>query len=337
MILENESASVPAKFFSFNDINGNPTTPWHGNNTMLNSDPYDLIACLKEAGEFYEVEKHALVDPIHNRPMKSVFGLYRNDTKEFINTCGAGFNGQGPQNILSPIHEMMVDQGIKINSFASWSDGLFVINYDFGESEIVKGDTHKNFFQVVFANNTLFALTEFVSSIRAVCKNTVSHSLNSATAKFKTKSTKNMLNRLDEAAKLVGTLKESIGGIEDRLRFLASKQVSNAMLDKILTNLYGETKLLKDGSVKETSMREKVIRAFENNDGNLIPGIRGSYYNVYNALTNVHTHDDGLVRLRGEVEESERPELVRAKKVQKNLFGNSDVDKFFKITNSILN
>ena len=337
MILENESASVPAKFFSFSDNNGNPTTPWHGKNTMLNSDPYDLIACLKEAGEYYEVEKHALLDPIHNLPMKSVFGLYRDDTKEFINTCGAGFNGQGPQNILSPIHGMMFDQGIKINSFAAWPDGLFVINYDFGTSEIVSGDTHKNFFQVVFANNTTVALTEFVSSIRAVCKNTVVYALKSAAVSYKTKSTKNMLNRLDEASKLVGTLKESIGGIEDRLRFLSSKQVSNAMLDNILTNLYGDTKILKNGSIKETSMREKVIKAFENNDGNIIPGIRGSYYNLYNALTNVHTHDEGLVRLRGEVEESERPELVRAKKVQKNLFGNSDVDKFFKITDSIFN
>lgn len=332
--IEIESPNVPAQFFSFTDENGNLTTPWHGKNEILTSDPMDLEACLREAGQLYEVEKHALIDPIHGQPLKSVFGLYRSDNKAFINTCGAGFNGQGPHRILEPIHRMMQDQKIRIDSMAAWPDGLFAINYNIGDTAPV-GDPHKNYFQVVFANNTRVTLTEFTSSLRMVCKNTVAHALNAATVKYRTKSTKNMLNRLDEAAVLVANLKGVINGVEEILTFLCSKKLSTDMVNKILTDMYGEVKVLKDGSTKD-NIREKVMRAFEHNDGDLIPGIRGTAGNLYHAISEVHTHDNNLLRIRGEVEEGERNEVLRSKRAAKNLFGNPDIDKFVALATTLL-
>jgi len=325
---------TPAKFFYTET--GNPA--WHGLGNIIPSDiAHDLDKVLNFTGMDYDVVKKEQINALTGEKIHGEFGLYNERTKQFYGNCKGGYNPFNNQKALTFIHELMSDQNIHIDSIAEWSNGYVAANYRLLETEIVKNDEHKIYLQAFFGHDGLTAISYFQSHTRMVCKNTVYKAMRTAGEIFKIKHTKNAEIKMANSMELINAMREEAKTFVERLKLLSRKTLTTGQVTTILNHLYGEPKILKNGETKDNS-RIIVEQLFEENDGNNgINLIRGTAYNLYNALTQYDTHAK-RVNIHGQYVESDRPMIEAGKRILNQINSvdrNNPIDKFFTLIETI--
>mgnify|MGYP003120460720 CR=1 FL=1 len=139
----------------------------------------------------------------------------------------------------------------------------------------------------------------FFTPVRVVCANTMGFALNQArsdkTAMVNLKHRKNIFSKADEAQKILGLAYKQGEHWSDVMNSLAKQQINTAQWEDML-DLIMPLPELADG--KETSRaltlatnrREKLTELYESGVGTDIPGVRGTAWGAYNAVTEFTTH-----------------------------------------------
>lgn len=330
-------AQIPAKFF--HTENGNPA--WHGLGDIIPSDiSHDLEKVLSYADMDYDVVKLEQINAMTGDKIPGEFGLYNERTKQFYGNCKGGYNPLNNYQSLKFIHELMSDQNIYIDSIAEWPNGYVAVNYRLLETEVVKNDDHIIYLQAFFGHDGLKAINYFQSHTRMVCKNTVYKAMKTAEnagEMFKVKHTKNAEIKMANATALIRAMRDEAKTYIDRLKLLSRKTLTASQVKTILDKIYGEPKLLKNGEIKDNP-RIIVEQLFERNDGNNgINLIRGTAYNMYNALTEYTTHET-RVNIHGHYNEADRPMIEASKRILNQINSvnkTNPIDKFFNILETI--
>ena len=278
--------------------NGRYGSPWHALGISVDGS-MTAAQALELSGQDWEVIKRQL----HTYSASGVaveipaWGIFRDDNGEFLGTCGEDY--QTIQN---------VEQFKSIDFLLETSDGA---HYDtagvLGRGErvwtlaripeaditVAGVDRHEAFLLAATSHDGSMAFTLKLTETRVVCQNTLSAALNSNGALTRVKHTKNALDRVESARKYMHLVTSQAATLGEKLNVLASRKMTRASYNAVMDKLFPVSRN-EDGEKSNQTRREnilaEIVAAYESNDRNAFPEVRGTAYNLLNAVTEYTDH-----------------------------------------------
>lgn len=133
-----------------------------------------------------------------------------------------------------------------------------------------------------------------LTSIRVVCQNTLSIALNQAGNVFKVKHTKNADARLATAKETMQGFAKDAKDLNEKLNALATRKMTKDSMTAILERLFPNGKKEEKHNTRRENVLADVLKMYEVNDNDVFPTIRGTAYNLLNAVTEWTDHIRGF-------------------------------------------
>jgi phage/plasmid-like protein (TIGR03299 family) len=180
-------------------------------------------------------------------------------------------------------------------------------------SVIVPGDEVQKYVLLANSHDGTLASRVGFTPVRVVCANTLSMAVDDAASKLiRVRHTKNAKDVLEKVRDIMNLADASFEATADQYRALARAQVHPGDLEKYVRMVFTAPKteqekakaalsptasmlaeVLDDADKKNGRVFEKVSELFETGNGNQLPGVRGTYWAAYNAVTEYTTHFRG--------------------------------------------
>lgn len=236
-------------------------------------------------------------------PIPNNFAVVRDDTKAVLSVVGSKYSPiqnkecfgfmdaiAGPERLVQYNTAGSLHGGRKIWLLAELTNLTF---------EPVPGDVVKPYLALIKGHDGVTPLTSFFTSTRIVCQNTANMALSTARknkdAMVKIRHTQTAMNKVEEAQRILGLAVERAEEYSEVMQSLAKKQLTPWDWNAFLESLFPLPEL-EEG--KETSRaltiatkrHDQLTELFEAGLGTDIPGVRGTAWGAYNAITEFTTH-----------------------------------------------
>ena len=244
----------------------------------------------------FEVEKRQLLDPIKGSPV-AAWGTFRRDDGSFLGAVGEDYTVIQHHNGFQTIDHLVnsVDgahyetAGVLGNGEVVW--GLAALNREF---EVVPGDVHKNYLLFSTSHDGSRSHEYRLTDTRVVCQNTLNCALSTgARNALRVRHTKNAGERLATVHSLIEDLNEQTTDVCAKMRELVTRRTTRESCTTIFDRLFPKTQRdngrEESSTVRENNIRE-ILARFEGNDRNAFPEVRGTAYNLLNAITEYTDH-----------------------------------------------
>ena len=277
-------------------------TPWHKLGTKLSS-PASSAEAIKAAGLDWKVTKKRLFAIDGGDILKTdKFAVVRQDLwgKQDCKTLGVVSDAYTPvQNVDAfSFFDNIVGKGEAIyHTAGALGDGERIwILAKLPNDIVVKGDDVLNKF-LLMANGhdgTLSVQIKF-TPIRVVCQNTLTQALNTDSSGLKISHSRNVHNRLADAATTLGIIQTRFDDLEKMFKQMAEKKLNTDKLSEYHQRVFPVPKVIKtkDDEAK-TRMMEKMktesAHYFAEGFGNDMEGIKGTLWAAYNGITEYIDH-----------------------------------------------
>lgn len=242
------------------------------------------------------VEKRQLSDT-QTGSIVDAWGMFRTDSQEFLGTVGGDYTPiqhhegfQTIDNLVGSIDGAHYETaGVLGKGEVVW--GMASLNRAF---EVVPGDVHKNYLLFSTSHDGSRAHEYRLTNTRVVCQNTLNVALSSGVREsLRVRHTKNADGRLTSVNNLIRDLNQQTTDVCAKMRELTKKATTRDTVETIFDRLFPKTKR-EDGKEDSSTIRENNIREilsrFESNDRNAFPEVRGTAYNLLNAITEYTDH-----------------------------------------------
>lgn len=223
--------------------------PWHGLGTAIDG-AATWQQAVQMAGLDWTVSKRSLYNSIGVRV--DAWGTFRDTDDVFLGVVGSGYTPIQHADAFGFMDTLMeAENGAHYESAGALGRGekfwgLARVPYDFR----INGydDKHETYLLFASSHDGSMAATAKLTTVRVVCNNTLNVALGTgAESAIRIKHTAHSPDRLAAAKKLLSGAAQSASTLRGKL--------------------------------------EELARLFESNDGNAIPEIRGTAYNLLNACT----------------------------------------------------
>lgn len=259
---------------------------WHGLGANV-----DKAQRWKEAYKLahldWKVDKFRLE---HNGKPVDAFGLFRSDNGKFINAVGSQFNPFQNEDCFTWVDTLLdrkngahyVTAGALGNGEIVWC--LAKLPEVIG----IKGTQDESHNYLLFVDYRVQgkAAINKLTSTRVVCNNTLNVALREKGALMKIRHNENFESRLEDAKEVLSSVRGDIQTLDSKLNFLASRKMTKHSMTTIMEHIFPNIR----ESVIMQNRAETVLEIYDNNDNDAIPEIRGSAYNLVNAITNYVDH-----------------------------------------------
>ncbi|QDP49955.1 MAG: hypothetical protein Tp1123DCM257201_32 [Prokaryotic dsDNA virus sp.] len=165
----------------------------------------------------------------------------------------------------------------------------------------VPNDEVQPYLALIDSKDGSMSLTAFFTGVRIVCQNTANFALSKADKNkmVKIRHTQSAMVKMGEAQRVLGLAVEKAQSYGDVMTSLARKQFTQAKWNDFLDNLVGELVIPGEGEptrgyTRLLNRREKLTELFESGIGTDIPGVRGTAWGAYNAITEFTTHHNQI-------------------------------------------
>lgn len=241
--------------------------------------------------------------------VENLFGIYRNDRSEtdgLLGYCKGQYVPFQQDQIIGIADSLIAGREGNAHYETAGAIGrgekiFFSINlrYCF---DVVPGDRHETYFNIINYHNAQGRLTFLVNTLRIVCSNTMQMALREKDAVVsKITHTQSGLLRLENAKNTVQTSIQSAKQLKDRLLELSKRQMDKKSTEQILDRLFP---LPPEGASNQSKTRQEnkrieFLELFEKNDDDTFKLVRGTAYNALNAFTEREDHTIGVRRTSG--------------------------------------
>ena len=276
--------------------------PWHGQGAEV---PPSVSAgeMIRAAGLDWTVEKRPArgYPPIKKKGKPETYARYeivrvpRADTEEQEVVLGMVTERYEPlQNTEAfSFFDPIVDQktitfetagalgaGERVWVLAKMPDVIHVVRGDDCEKYLLLSNTHSGKGAVIVK----------FTAVRVVCQNTLMLSLTDGQHAFRVRHSRKMSERLDEIGNLVAEVNAAYEKAAEAFRHLAHVGVkSDAVLGEYLAALFPRSKA-QERDLTTPPAWDKVKRLFETRDDLQSPGVKGTWWAAYNAVTAFEDH-----------------------------------------------
>ena len=165
----------------------------------------------------------------------------------------------------------------------------------------VPNDEVQPYLALLDSKDGSMSLTAFFTGVRIVCQNTANMALASADKNkmVKIRHTQSACIKMGEAQRVLGLAVEKAEQYGEVMSSLARKQLTTAGWHDFLDELVGELVVPEKGEptrgyTRLLNRREKLTELFETGIGTDIPGVRGTAWGAYNAITEFTTHHNQI-------------------------------------------
>lgn len=272
------------------------TPAWHGLGVLLESAPETAQEAITCAGLDWEVSRRNLfAAPPSDGPMIPVEGnaaIVRESDNRILGIVGAQYDPIQNTKAFEFFDSFIQTGRVKYEAAGSLRNGqvIWILAKIEGELSIRSGDQVSKYLLLYNSHDGSVCLNVTLTPVRVVCMNTLQAARSQQNKDFtlKLKHTKSVNSRLDEAIEALRAYNEVYDSLAEDYRFLASKRVSPAFLAAFLDSLYPEPKERQGGRSRQ--IRELVTSLFQ---GRMIGGSEGSYWDLYNSVTEYAEHWSG--------------------------------------------
>lgn len=151
-------------------------------------------------------------------------------------------------------------------------------------------DKHESYLVFSTSHDGSLSHTVKLTSVRVACQNTLQASLSDAGAMLRVKHTRNADARLQDASRLMTSVTVDAKALEAKLNTLAQRRVTRQSMVTILNRLFPQSETVSGTTTRRDNILTDVLSLYESNDRDAIPGIRGTAYNLLNAVTEYTDH-----------------------------------------------
>ena len=178
------------------------------------------------------------------------------------------------------------------------------------------GDQHRAYLMCANSHDGSLAFTMKLVDTRVVCANTLAVAIRENGSAFRIRHTTNAHARMAEAVKVMQTVKKEAVGLKAKMESLAERKLTRESTEKILDRLF--PKSAEGNQTRRENVLSEVLSLYESNDRNAYPSVKGTAYNLLNAVTE---YTDHLRTARGQGTQPEKMAIARAESA---LFGSGE-------------
>lgn len=276
--------------------------PWHDRGIVLDAEPTTEFALKQLMGDDVTVYDMPLVIPMvtdsgtEYQVVETHKAIVRGDKKQLgiVGSDRLTIQPIEQFEFLEPFREsghVTLEAGM---SLKGGSQLVLLAKLKDGEFDVLPGDAVKSYLMFCISFDASLASLIKFTAIRVVCANTQAMAVNEKNPKgeWKNKHTKNVHARLHEVQKVIGEALETARGTRDAMRHIAKKKATHEQLITYVHNVFDFNE--KDASTKQVNKVSEVIELLDTQRGlDLVPAMRGTYWQGYNAVTDYLTHHAG--------------------------------------------
>lgn len=280
---------------------------WHGLGTVV---PHLMTAkeTMDAAGLNWNVDKRQL--SWNNAPVDA-YGIFRDTDNEMLGVVTDFYkpiqNAEGFKNL-----DLLIEAvgGAHYEAAGALGKGESVWALAKVPTELrIKGTDDKSDVYLLCAtrhDGKGSMMTKIVTT-RVVCQNTLDIALNEGGAFFRIGHFGNVQNKMKDARKIMGDVIGSVKSLEEKMNLLARRKMTKATFVGVLDALFPPTETEKEAisaaaQAAATRREEKLAEIaglFQSNDNGAFPELRGTAYNMLNAVTEYTDHFAGNENTRG--------------------------------------
>ena len=272
------------------------TTPWHGLGHVLQSAPTTEEA-IRHAGLDWRVKK-APIFLEDGTEIKGKAAILRETDNQFYGIAGKVIVPLQNSESFSFFDPILQSGMATLETAGSLKHGqvqwiLAKLNLD--NAEIIPGDTVKPYVLLSNSHKPGQSIRVGFTPIRVVCNNTLTAAKGHAESKlirvFHSRSAK---ANLDDLRDTMNILKGTFEASAEQFRQLAAKRISKSDLIRYVNYSFNFAPAMnKEMSKAQVAVQDRVIRLFGESDLNNLPGMKGTWWSAYNAVTEFISHDAG--------------------------------------------
>lgn len=279
----------------------------------------------------------------------NTFAVVRDDINLVLSTVGKRYVPFQLSDMWSFIDKFQKETGVQLETAGSLWNGrkVWILAKAKGAIETVKGDPIEEYFLFTNSFDGTSSIQCLFTKVRVVCHNTYTAAIQGCDNIFKVRHTVGAKDQMEEVYNALGVRKQYQTELEAALSILAGKQMTETDTKDFLENQIFPVEMPKqedieaaDGSadlegllagnytpkkrkdqlieeivdtkalVRRDRKVDKVLELIETGMGTDIPGVKGTAYGVWNALTEYSDHHTNIRTAGGRSVEERRFESV---------------------------
>ncbi|MFA5999898.1 MAG: DUF932 domain-containing protein [Candidatus Paceibacterota bacterium] len=268
------------------------TPAWHKLGIVVNEPP-TINEAIQMANLGWEVETQPLFLG-DGRQAYDGNAVVRKDTNKILGVVGPKFTPLQNTDAFSVYNPLVENKLVNIETCGSLFNGrkVWILGKVNGgtthTADIVQGDTVELYVLLSNTHDGTAAVRFGFTPVRVVCNNTLKMSINNAASKLiRVIHSTNVKSNVENLRDVMNMAAGEFIASAEVYRSLAKKQINAADLAKYIRIVFD----IADDKTKSKALTE-VTAAFENKE-NTLPGMKGSGWAAYNAVTDYINHTQG--------------------------------------------
>jgi phage/plasmid-like protein (TIGR03299 family) len=230
----------------------------------------------------------------HVVPVSS-YSIFRNtDGAELASNVGEGFTVKQNRECFQFVDDLLQDNGgAHYDSAGALGNGATIwcaVRVPRADIAVNGEDRSESYLVFTTAHDGTMAHTAALSSVRVVCRNTLRQALSTNTGILRIKHTKNANARFEDAKGTMDGVVMDARRLQEKLQLLATRRVTRESLTAITDRLFPKPTEKDQNTTRRDNILADVLKLYESNDDNAFPSIRGTAYNLLNAVTEYTDH-----------------------------------------------
>lgn len=244
----------------------------------------------------WQVEKRQAYcrNPLGNVVPIPSFATFRIDDGAYLGTVGEGYTVIQNKDQFSFVDAFLeAANGAHYESAGALGNGERIwclARIPEADYQIDGGDKHKTFVMVANSHDGSLAYQVKLVDTRIVCQNTLTVAINEKGACWRIKHTANAKARLAEAVDMMQMVKREAVGLKGKMLRLADRKLTRESVEHILDRLFPAPKDEKANTTRRDNNVSAVLDLYASNDNNAFASVKGTAYNLFNAVTEYVDH-----------------------------------------------
>jgi phage/plasmid-like protein (TIGR03299 family) len=280
-------------------------TPWHGIGTYL-PEPVESQEAIIAGGLNWQVELNEVYSdilpkepglPLLKIKIPRCRSVIRTDKNIPLGTVGKNYYLLQNADAFKFADSLVKDGSLRYEVAGALGQGERVwLLGKLGSYDVVPNDKVDQYIFLYNVHDGSGSLRVLFTPIRVVCANTARAALQAGKEDgVRFRHTSNMMDKIKQAQDLLGISNEVYKEYRDFTKFIATVQLNNnkveELVKEIIPNPVKQSKeeqafgFVEEVSTRTKNKRNKVIELFESGIGQDLPGVAGTGWALYNAVT----------------------------------------------------
>lgn len=289
------NAHGQASMFSVKEV------PWHGLGTILDAPP-TIEEGIKAAGLDWDVKLQPLHMVVEGEDMPVPgYATMRDTDRAILGVVGPTYKPLQNRDAFKWFQPFLDAKAATLETAGSLRGGkrvwvMAALNRD--PIEVVPGDVVRKYVMLSNSHDGTLAIRAGFSGIRVVCANTLAMAHSAGESKLLSiRHTKGSTEALEKVREIMDLADRRFAATAEQFRRLAAKGVTTETLKKYVQVVF-QPKVEADLGLDiaddaAARILAKVTEFFENGQGQSLPGVSGTAWAAYNAVTEYLSYERG--------------------------------------------